>query len=168
MIVLSFNLVVKANSIVRVDMNIFVDKQGNANVSEKWYTILSEGTEGYRTFTKLDNSNITDFTVTDNTGKTYDLIENWNVSDSFQQKAYKNGYHRIKDGIELCWGISEYGEKQYTLNYKISNFVKNYKDNVQGIYFNFFNLDQDVGYVSIKINSDIPFNLDTSRIILVQ
>ena len=78
-------------------------------------------------------------------------------------KSYKSGINIIYDGVELCWGISRYGDRTYTLYYDISNFVTQYTD-TQGIYFNMLDLDQEVGNVTIKIYSDILFSLDNSRI----
>jgi uncharacterized membrane protein YgcG len=144
-------------------MDIYLDSKGNASITEVWDADLTSGTEGYRPYTKLGNSQITDFTVTDDTGVTYTPVSTWNTKSTFDDKAYKNGIHQISNGVELCWGISSYGDRTYTLKYKISNFVTQYTD-AQGIYFNFIKLDQEVGHVTIKIHSDIPFSLDNSRI----
>lgn len=171
-IVLSFFMIVsffitmldvKANSINNISMDVYLDKNGNANVTEIWKVYLSEGTEGYRPYNNLGNSSISNFKVSDDSGRTYEFLSSWNVNANFDNKAYKNGLHYITDGVELCWGISNYGNRTYTLRYNISNFVTQYTD-TQGIYFNFLNLDQSVDNAKITIRSDIPFSLDNSRI----
>lgn len=50
------------------------------------YGKLNKGTEGYRSFSKLGQSSVTDFTVSAGTGTTYTYNNNWNVNDSFMQK----------------------------------------------------------------------------------
>lgn len=152
------------NRIKSINMDVYINKNGNATVTEVWDVFLNEGTEGYRQYTNLEGSNIENFYVSDDTGKTYTtMLSEWDINKSFSEKAYKNGYHDTPNGVELCWGISQYGSRQYTLHYIITNLVKQYSD-VQGIYFNFLNLDQNVGKVDISIKSEIPFSLDNARI----
>jgi hypothetical protein len=152
-----------ANSIKAIDMDVYIDTTGDAHITEIWRANLTEGTEGYRTFSELGRSKISDFTVSDDSGKSYTYLSDWNTSASFSSKAYKNGIHNTMDGLELCWGISDYGDRTYTLSYTISNFVTQYSD-TQGIYFNLVNLDQRVGNVNINIHSDTDFSLDNARI----
>ncbi len=154
---------VKANSIDNISMDVYIDNEGNAFITEVWQSNLTEGTEGYRTFTNLGNSKITNFIVSDDSGRVYDSLTNWNPQDNFNNKAYKNGLHSIINGVELCWGISNYGNRVYTLKYNINNFIEQYTD-TQGIYFNFLNLDQKVGSAKIKIHSDKAFSLDNAKI----
>ena len=154
---------VSANSINDIQMDVYIDANGNASVTEVWKVYLSQGTEGYRPYTNLGNSTINNFSVSDETGTQYESLSSWNTNASFSQKAYKNGLHYISGGVELCWGISEYGNKTYTLKYTISNFVTQYTD-TQGIYFNFLNLDQAVSNAKITIHSDKVFSLDNARI----
>lgn len=152
-----------ANSISEIDMDVYIDNQGNATITEVWTTSMSQGTEGYRVYKNLRNSKISNFTVTDETGKLYQSLSNWNTNASFDSKAYKNGLHYISGGIELCWGISSYGNKTYTLKYNISNLVTQYND-TQGIYFNFINLDQEIGNANITIHSNYDLSLNNSKI----
>lgn len=154
---------VNANSINKIEMDVYIDSYGNAKIIEVWNTKLNQGTEGYRPYTDLDNSSISNFSVTDDSGITYESLSSWDVNASFDNKAYKSGLNYISDGVELCWGISNYGNRTYTLKYDINNFVTQYKD-TQGIYFNFLNLDQTVESAKIIIHSDIPFSLDNARI----
>lgn len=158
-----FLLTSKANTINSIEMDVYIDSYGNAEVTEVWSAYLDEGTEGYRPYTDLRNKSISDFTVVDDTNRTYENLLSWNVNASFSEKAYKSGLHYLNNGVELCWGISNYGNRVYTLKYKINNFVTQYTD-TQGIYFTFFNLDQTVDSVKITIRSSFPFSLDNSRI----
>ncbi len=154
---------VEANTINKIDMDIYLDKNGNATVTEIWQANLTKGTEGYRAYTNLGYASISDFSVKDDTGRNYTKLSSWNTNGSFNDKAYKCGINNISSGKELCWGISRYGNNTYTLTYNINNFVSQYTDN-QGIYFNLLNLKQYVGEARITIHSDVPFSLDNARI----
>ena len=154
---------VSANSIKSIDMDVYIDNEGNATITEVWNTELTEGTEGYRTYKDMGNSVISNFSVTDQTGTIYERISNWNRNSSFDSKAYKCGIHDLSDGVELCWGISNYGDNTYTLKYNISNLVTQYTDK-QGIYFNFLNLGQTVLDAKITIHSTYKFSGDNAKI----
>lgn len=163
-LILSFNVCeVKANTIYSIDMDIYINQTGTAYVTETWYAYLSSGTEGYRAFSDLGESDVSNFTVTDGTGNVYSALSYWSTSSSFDDKAYKSGYNYTSDGLELCWGISSYGTNTYILNYTISNMVTNYSDS-QGIYFNFLNIDQNVSEVTISITSDYEFSSENTQI----
>lgn len=153
---------VKANSIKNINMDVFVEKNGDASVTETWKTTSNEGTEIYRGYAAKSYS-ISNFTVSDDLGRNYEFLSDWDISGSFNDKAYKNGINYTDDGIELCWGISQYGNRTYTLKYNISNLVKQYTDN-QGIYFNFLSSIKAVDSVKITIHSDEPFSLDNAKI----
>ena len=154
---------VNANTIKDIYMDVFIDKNGNALITETWNANLTEGTEGYRPYTDLGISEIKDFSVSDENGYLFDTLPTWNTSASFNSKAYKCGFNHIYNGVELCWGISNYGDNTYTLKYTITNFVAQYTD-YQGIYFNFLNLSQSVDNAKIKIYSDYNFSVDNSKI----
>lgn len=152
-----------ANEINNIDIEVYIDMNGNASVKEIWTTYLNEGSEGYRLYDLMGDAKISNFRVIDDTGREYDNLEQWSTSYSFTMKAYKSSINYTDDGIELCWGISQYGNRTYTLYYDISNFVNQYTDS-QGVYFNMLNLDQNVDNVRIKIYSDTFFSLDNTRI----
>lgn len=154
---------VYANSINDIDIDVYIDKNGDANVTETWKEWLNEGTEGYKEYKNLGNSEISDFQVFDDTGKEYQYQDRWLTSESFENKAYKCGINKYGNEVELCWGISNYGYRTYVLKYKISNIVQQYTD-TQGIYFNFLNMDFVVYNAKITIHSDFPFSSENSRI----
>lgn len=146
-----------ANSIESISMDIYVDNNGDAHVTEKWTATLTEGTEGYKPYYNIGSSVIKDFRVRDESN-TYTVLDTWNVSDSFSNKAYKSGINYISDGLELCWGISSYGTHTYTLTYVITNFVSQ-TDDSQIIYWTLipYELSSKPEKVYIKIYSDNAF-----------
>lgn len=149
-----FPLVVKANSISKIDMDIYVDKSGTAHVTETWSANLNQGTEGYKPYYNIGNANITNFNVSEN-GKTYTYNDYWNTNDNFNDKAYKNGINYISDGLELCWGISSYGYHNYVLTYDIKGFVATVED-ADMIYWTLipYELSSKPNDVHIKIHTD--------------
>lgn len=154
-----------AASIGEIQMNVYIDSSGTANIEEIWHASVDSGTEGYKPYGNLGKSKIADFTVTDDTGAIYEYEDDWNVNGSFYQKQHKNSIHKTNGGLELCWGISEYGDRIYTLNYKITNFVNQY-DDAQGVYFSLMpkEMDQSPSSVVITITSDYEFSVENAKI----
>lgn len=157
-VLFSFPLVIKANSIDKIDMDIYVDKEGTAHITETWSANINQGTEGYKPYYNIGNANITNFKVSEN-GKEYTLKDSWNTNLSFDEKAYKNGINYVDDGIELCWGISEYGYHNYVLTYDIEGFVVKLNDSNM-IYWSLIpeGLSSKPDDVHIKIYSDTYFS----------
>ena len=156
--IIFFTYSVKANNISSISMNIYIDKYGNAHVTEEWDAKLTSGTEGYKPYYNLGDSKITDFKVMmDN--KDFVFQNYWNVNASFDSKAYKNGINKISNGIELCFGISEYGRHNYVLSYTITNFVHQLNDS-QMVYFSLipYDLSSKPNNVYIKIYSDFRYS----------
>ena len=150
--------IILANEINNIDMKIYVDNNGTAHVTEEWTTNLTQGTEGYKPYYNLGESKISNFKVSMN-GKEYTYNSDYNINDSFNEKKYKNGFHYIDNGVELCFGITNYGKNTYTLSYDISNFVVNTSDNYQMIYWTLFPYDYNPSpeRVYIKIYSDFKY-----------
>lgn len=156
--IIFFTYSVKANNLSSISMNIYIDKYGNAHVTEEWNAKLTSGTEGYKPYYNLGDSKITDFKVMmDN--KDFVFQNYWNVNASFDSKAYKNGINKISNGIELCFGISEYGRHNYVLSYTITNFVHQLNDS-QMVYFSLipYDLSSKPNNVYIKIYSDFRYS----------
>ena len=107
--------IILANEINNIDMKIYVDNNGTAHVTEEWTTKLNEGTEGYKPYYNLGKSKISNFKVSMN-GKEYTYNSDYDINASFNEKKYKNGFHYIDNGVELCFGITNYGKNTYILS----------------------------------------------------
>ncbi len=153
-----FPLIVKANSIDKIDIDIYLDSNGTAHITEVWSANLTEGTEGYKPYYNIGNAKITNFKVSED-GKVYTYQNSWNTNASFNSKAYKNGINYISDGLELCFGISSYGYHNYKLTYDIEGFVASLTDSDM-IYWNLvpYELSSKPQDVHIKIYSDNYFS----------
>ena len=157
-IIFIFPFYVKANEIDKIDMSIYVDQNGTAHVTETWSANLSTGTEGYKPYYNIGNAKITNFKVSEN-NKEYTYVDAWDTSESFSQKAHKNGINYISNGLELCWGISEYGYHNYVLTYDIQGFIASVND-ADMIYWTLipYELSSKPKDVHIKIYSDSYFD----------
>ena len=128
-ILLTFLFIInaKANRINYIDMDINIDKNGTAYVSELWNVYVNQGTEVYKPYYNIGNSEFLNFSVSDE-NTTYTTLNNWNTEASFNDKKYKSGINYLDDGLELCFGISEYGNKTYVMSYTITNFIAKLND----------------------------------------
>ena len=153
---------VQANSIQKISMDIFIEDNGDAKITESWECYTNEGTEVYHPYYNLGNSEIKDLTVSEGNRK-YTTLSKWNVNGSLSSKANKCGINELTDGVELCWGISSYGSHTYTVKYTITNFVSELTDS-QMIYWTLIphNFSNTIGNVYIKIhcNSTIEDTID--------
>lgn len=153
---------VDANTINKLNVDVYIDSVGDAHIKETWNYTSNKNTEIYHSFKNLGNSTITDLKVSDSTNTNYTYVNNWDVDGSFNDKKYKYGYNYISGGVELCAGISHYGTYNYTFSYTVKNFVYNLTDS-QMVYWNFWPVaSEKVQNYYIKIYADQKFsdNLD--------
>ena len=139
---------VSANTIESIDMTIDVDKQGTATITETWNVDGSDGTEWYKAMNNLGNSELTDFKVSMN-GK--DLkYKDWNVNESLNEKKGYYGINKTSNGLELCFGKSDYNKHKFVLNYKLSNYIINTEDS-QVIYWNLIGPLKNVDFKNFSV-----------------
>ena len=149
---------VEANSFNSINMDIYIDKNGNAHVTEIWDYTADSGTENFHSYKNIGNSKFTDFTVKEG-NNVYTTLSSWDVDASFNSKAYKCGINYVSDGVELCFGISSYGRHTYSLSYTITNFVSNLTDS-QMAYWELIPSGSVKKDVYIKIYSDFDYSND--------
>ncbi|MBQ8681662.1 MAG: DUF2207 domain-containing protein [Bacilli bacterium] len=151
-------MVVDATSISNIDMDVFVDMYGNATITETWDAYIDQGTEGWHPYYNLGSSEITDLEVTMD-GKEFTTVSDWNIDGSLSDKAYKAGiYYSSNDEVDICFGISDYGNHEYVIKYRISNFVSTIED-ADMIYWNLFpnGFSAEPSNVDIRIYSDFRY-----------
>lgn len=155
---------VKANTINSIKMDIYLQDNGDAIITEVWDTNLNSGTEGYHPYYNMNNSSIVNYTVKDDTGTTYTYNSNWNINNSFDTKKYTNGIYKTGNEVDLCWGISNYGKKTYTLTYTITNFIYNTADNYQVLYWQLIpsqlSSKPKTTYIKVHANTKFSDSLD--------
>jgi len=119
-----------ADDIRYYDVNVVVSlqKDGSAAIEETWKVHAERGTEVYLVRTNLGSMKICDLRVRDESGLQFTDIGKWDPTASFSEKAGKCGIAQRSDGCEICWGLGEYGDKCYTVNYTMTNVVKSLSD----------------------------------------
>ena len=129
--------VLGANNVSDIHVDVGIYEDGSAYITQTWNCNFTEGTEGYIPIENLGDMSLSDFLVSDVNGA-YTYVENWDINASFEEKKGKYGMVKTSKGYELCWGISEYGEKRYAIEYRINNIVGAYTD-FDGFNFQFIN-----------------------------
>ena len=152
---------VYANTIYSIDMEIYIDENANAEITEVWKVKGSNGTEWYKPLRNLGNSKLSDFKVSmDGQDLTYKY---WNINESLNQKAGHYGINYNNEDTELCFGKSDYNEHTFTLKYNLSNYIFNTSD-AQVLYWTLFPKFQNVDFRILRINIksfyDFPDTLD--------
>lgn len=150
---------VYASSIDNIDMDIFVDDNGNAVITEIWDANVDQGTEGWHPYYNLGNSVISDVSVSMD-GNNFDTISSWNEGASLGEKANKAGlYYPDSNEVDIVFGITSYGYHEYRITYRISNFVSTVED-ADMIYWNLFpkNFSAEPRNVSISIYSEFKYD----------
>lgn len=115
------------NNVSAIEIDVALQQDGSARITQIWDTDSHEGTEFYLYYRDNGYLSITDFTVQGESG-TYKTVEEWDIDASFAEKAGRCGIHPVDDGVELCWGITEYGSHRYTLSYTLHQRVGGYND----------------------------------------
>jgi len=126
-----------ANKVSDINVDVGIYEDGSAYITQTWNGNFTEGTEGYIPIENLGDMSLSEFLVSDASGP-YTYINEWDVDASFEEKARKYGLVKTNKGYELCWGISDYGENRYAIEYKINNLVGGYED-FDGFNFQFIN-----------------------------
>lgn len=127
------------NATNSIDITVLLMDDGSAQITQIWDSSRTDGTEAYIVQSNMGDIEITDFHVSDETGTVFETVDAWQVDASREAKANKCGINKTSDGLELCWGIGSYGEHVYTINYTMTNFIKQYADNTYGFYSRFVN-----------------------------
>ena len=154
-----------SNNVTEIDIDVTVRDDGSAYIVQNWQGTFYEGTENYIPINTQDIS-ITDFKVSDKNGA-YSFVENWDIDLSFEEKVQKCGIVETADGVELCFGISNYGENRYAIEYVVEDFIKSYSD-FDGTNFMFVNPEMSTfptdGHISIVLENGTELNENNAGI----
>ncbi|MEG1050014.1 MAG: DUF2207 domain-containing protein, partial [Oscillospiraceae bacterium] len=147
-----------ANRVMSIDIDAVVEKDGYMRITQTWQGDFAEGTENYIPMNAPSYLSISELQVADENGK-YELMPDWDIHGSFEDKANRCGINYTDNGYEICFGISEYGQNTYTISYLLSSAVSSYND-FDGVNFRFVNDEMnstptDVT-VSIRLGDGTP------------
>lgn len=157
-IFLFFTKTVFADTIYKVNMDIYLDKEGNANIIEEWDVKADSGSEWYKALYNLGNQKLSNYKVSMD-GKEL-IYKNWNINESLSDKKGYYGINYVDEGLELCFGKGDFARHTFTLSYSLSNVIFNTSDS-QTLYQTLLpNATVDDFYVKVHSFYDFPDNLD--------
>ena len=158
---ISSTLVHASNDIYSIDMDIYLDEQGNANITEVWDVKGSDGSEWYKGYTNMGNIDLANFIVSMDGMKLTKKV--WDVDENLSEKKGYYGVNTTSNGFELCFGKYDYKRHKFTLKYTLTNMVFNTED-AQVVYNTFIDRLSSVNFENfhVKISSyyKFPDNLD--------
>ncbi len=130
-------------NIYRADTRVDLEKDGSAWVTQRWTVLAgSSGTEFYIPVGNLGPMTIGNFSVSEN-GEAFESFgDRWDVDKSRSFKAGKCGIVRKSDGVELCWGLGDPGDHDWTIRYRLTGLVQSY-DDYDGFNYQFINKGMD-------------------------
>lgn len=111
---------------VAISLNLQAD--GTANVTEVWTVDVTEGTEWYLVRENLGDIVVEGLSVSDETGHKYLVEPEWNSDRPRSEKARRCGIIHKRKGVEICWGIGDYGSRVYKVSYRMTRAVKTLHD----------------------------------------
>ena len=153
-------------AIPSITVDVQLKKDGSSVITEVWDVRgVSDGTEYYKALYNMKGMIVHSLLVSDESGKQYKTLENWDTKRSREEKAGTCGILKTSQGYELCWGIGNYGDHQYTIQYTLDGLVKDYGD-YAGFYHQFVSeLSSAPESISIKIQMpDTQLTQANSRI----
>ena len=158
---ISSTLVHASNDIYSIDMDIYLDEQGNANITEVWDVKGSDGSEWYKGYTNMGNIDLANFIVSMDGMELTKKV--WDVDENLSEKKGYYGVNTTSNGFELCFGKYDYKRHKFTLKYTLTNMVFNTED-AQVVYNTFIDRLSSVNFENfhVKISSyyKFPDNLD--------
>ncbi len=133
-----------------IDVTASLHEDGSASMTEVWdVNCIGDMTEWYITKQPRDYV-ITNLSVTDETGKTYETVDDWDINGSIEEKAGKCGILETSDGYELCWGIGSFGKHTFTVTYEMTNLVRSL-DDADAVNYMFITDERDVSAEHAKV-----------------
>ena len=155
------------NNISKIEMDVVLKNNGSAHITENWTGFFNEGTEVYKPID--DKSIMVRNLKVSKDGRDFLEVARWDVNASFDHKAWRYGINKTDTGLEICFGISAYGENStYTFSYDIDPIVKSY-DDYDGFNFQFVNPYMATFPTSVMIhfyheNFETPITEENTRI----
>ena len=115
-------------SIRDVDITLTLLPDGTASIHERWDVCAADGTEWYLVRGNLDDIEIGNLAVSDESGRAYVNEGSWDTQRGIAEKAGRCGIVRKRDGAEICWGIGSLGDHVFDVSYTMSRSVKSLSD----------------------------------------
>ena len=121
-----------------IDETVVLHRDGSARVTQVWDVEAVDGTEFYLPFDHLGPLDILDLQVSEGGVPFVAEGDGWDTSRSREAKRGRCGIVRKSGGVELCWGLGEYGDHVWTVSYTVKGLVMQL-DSCAALYFSFVN-----------------------------
>ena len=156
-----------AQEIRSIDIDVYIDDEGDAYIQQRWDVTVVRGTEWYIPIGNLNGMQIRGLKVQENGREFIDEGFSWDSDRSLAQKAGRSGIiKKGDDGVELCWGQGSMGDHQWTAGFVALGLVQSLED-YDAFNFMFINpgLIAPPEHASICFHrlSDEPFSSDWAR-----
>ena len=116
-----------AQQIRDIDITVELQEDGSAWITQRWDVQAPSSTgwtEWYVPIGNLGDMTVSDLSVSEN-GQPFESVgDRWDVDWSRRRKAGKCGIVRKRDGVELCWGLGEYGDHRWSARFKLTGLVQ--------------------------------------------
>jgi len=127
----AFGLTAWAQQIRDIDITVELQKDGSAWITQRWDVQAPSSTgwtEWYVPIGNLGSMTVSDLSVSED-GVAYESVgDDWDVDLSRSRKAGKCGIVRKRNGVELCWGLGEYGDHQWNARFRVTGLVQSLED----------------------------------------
>ncbi len=118
----------QTNRMADISIAVSIHDDGSVSFTERRECSQYEGTEQYIVKELAGDIDIRAFSVTDDVLGPLDNVGRWDSSLSRSAKEGRCGVARTSDGVELCWGIGDYGDHTFNVSYTMTNLVKSLDD----------------------------------------
>ena len=120
---------VMAQSVENLSIRAVLHKDGSASITQKWAAEVVSGTEYYIPISNLKDMSVSDLRVSEGGVEFVSEGTGWDVHRSIREKAGRCGIvDKGSEGVELCWGVGEYGKHVWNVSYELSGLVQALQD----------------------------------------
>ena len=156
-----------AQRIRSVDVDVYINDDGDAYIKQVWDVDIVSGTEWYIPIGNLGGMRISGLKVSENGQEFIDEGRSWDSSRSRAEKAGRSGIiEKGSNGVELCWGQGDYGHHVWTVGFVALRLVQSLED-YDAFNFMFINPDMIAGpekaTVTFQRLDGEPFSSDFTR-----
>ena len=141
---------VYAQSLRSIDIRAVLNPDGSARITQVYDATVVDGTEMYIPITNLGEMTVGDLTVRENGLAYHNEGRRWDTDRSLSEKAGRCGIIEKRNGVELCWGKTSYGDHVWTIEYTVTGLVQSFTD-ADGFNFMFVNPGFDAPAQHVKV-----------------
>ena len=120
---------VMAQSVENLSIRAVLHRDGSASVTQKWAAEVVRGTEFYIPISNLKDMSVSNLRVNEGGREFVSEGTGWDVDRSITQKAGRCGIvDKGSEGVEICWGVGEYGKHVWNVSFDITGLVQAFQD----------------------------------------